>query len=417
MTSVGGARVDGDTGELVLKALLYSRLGLRIIVATLLRRLLPHALKLAEGALEAFALVFVCIIFATGSCGLFEPILPAHYFIVGVRPQVELSREFEVLVEFVVLKGVEVEDDPLEVDDQHVWRLRDQRSLAHIHLLLAAAALVVVDDLPLDERLQALMHAFEVLYGERQVVEVFDPVTALATLSAHELTAGSPTEDGLEKLLARGTLQRSLQAVEADVEELLGVLLLCCVRRCTVELLEGEAELPRVVVRPLRELEVRHELLQLVQHVVIDHFPLVLSRLLGTAIVDAEEVVPQGRDGKELLEHRVQVTDAAEVLKSDEVLVPLRSRRRGVVPGFRALDVGQEWLQAIGDKVLHQLPVPSQQAVEELVGGTFALCTEASCLLFPLCLHHLLHSPGHRLLVCVFLEDQWEEESGEDLID
>ena len=71
----------------------------------------------------------------------------------------------------------------------------------------------------------------------------------------------------------------------------------------------------------------------------------------------------------------------------------------------------------MGNKVLHQLPVPSQQAVEQLVGGSFALRTEASGLLLPLRLHHLLHSPGHRLLAGVFLEDQREEESGEDLID
>ena len=100
-----------------------------------------------------------------------------------------------MLVDLVVGELVEVEDDPLQMHNQHVRSLGDQGPLAHIHLPLAAAALVVVDDLALDQLLKAIVHAFDVFHCEGQVVEVLEPILHLATLAAHELAAGLTSED------------------------------------------------------------------------------------------------------------------------------------------------------------------------------------------------------------------------------
>ena len=80
-------------------------------------------------------------------------------------------------------------------------------------------------------------------------------------------------------MLPAGGLQRILKSVHDYVEELLSILLLTSVGWLAIELLESEAEAFRVVVAALRELQVSDEFLQLVYHVVIDHFALVLLEL------------------------------------------------------------------------------------------------------------------------------------------
>jgi hypothetical protein len=149
--------VHGHTNELVLKAVLLSWLlalvGLSFFLAllTLLRRLLGLLLFRVSVRLRA--------LFA-------KPIFLAHHLVVGVRAEVEQLRELEVLVNFVVLERVEVEDDALQVHDEDVWGLSDQSALADVHLLLAATALVIANDLACDQLGQALVHPPNVLDGE-----------------------------------------------------------------------------------------------------------------------------------------------------------------------------------------------------------------------------------------------------------
>ena len=121
-------------------------------------------------------------------------------------------------------------------------------------------------------------------------------------------------------MLPAGGLQSILKSVHDYVEELLSILLLTSVSRLTIELLESEAETFRIVVAALRELQVSDELLQLVHHVVIDHFALVLLHLLLLAVVDAEQVVAESWHHEELLHHAVHVADATEVAQTDVFL-------------------------------------------------------------------------------------------------
>ena len=79
-------------------------------------------------------------------------------------------------------------------------------------------------------------------------------------------------------------------------------------------------------------------------HVVVDLLALVLIELLFLAIIDAEEVVSEGRCHEELLHHAVHVADAAQVSEAAVLLVlggRLCSRR--VVPALGLLDGLDEW--------------------------------------------------------------------------
>jgi hypothetical protein len=69
-----------------------------------------------------------------------------------------------MLVHLVVLESVKVEDDPLQMHYQNVGSLGNQSPLAHIYFLFASTALVVVDDLAINQLLQTLMNSFYVLH-------------------------------------------------------------------------------------------------------------------------------------------------------------------------------------------------------------------------------------------------------------
>jgi hypothetical protein len=92
----------------------------------------------------------------------------------------------------------------------------------------------------------------------------------------------------LKKLVSRGAFEGVFDSVESDVEELLSILLLGSIGWASIEFLEREAELPWIVVVPLRELEISHEPLQLVEDIVVDLLAFILFDLLRLAVVHAE---------------------------------------------------------------------------------------------------------------------------------
>jgi len=75
-------------------------------------------------------------------------------------------RELEVMIDFVILEGIEVKDDPLMVNDKHIWSLGNQGSLSDIYLLLAASALIIADDLTLDLSHEAFVYTLDVFHSK-----------------------------------------------------------------------------------------------------------------------------------------------------------------------------------------------------------------------------------------------------------
>jgi len=75
-------------------------------------------------------------------------------------------RELEVLIDFVILESIEVKDDPLKVNYEHIWSLGNQGSLTDVHLLLATSALIIADDLTLDFSLEAFVYSLDVFHSK-----------------------------------------------------------------------------------------------------------------------------------------------------------------------------------------------------------------------------------------------------------
>lgn len=170
-------------------------------------------------------------------------VLIPHDFKEGVWFQVQLIGELPVGVDFVIAEGVEVKYDSLQMHYQHIWSLGYQCSSTNINLLIAAIALVVIDNFSFYHLHQAGFHRLNVLHWEGQVVEVLNTVLNLATFLANHLTASLTTEHRLEQILSRGTSELVFHSIKDQVQEFLSILLLSQVGWVAIQVLECKAEL------------------------------------------------------------------------------------------------------------------------------------------------------------------------------
>ena len=156
----------------------------------------------------------------------FETVLLGHNFVEGIGLEIEHIGEGAVRVDLIVLEGIEVEADSLQVYDKDIWSRCDHVSLLEVNLPVAAITLIVVNDLALNLLLERLFNRFEALDWNRKIKVVFHAILHLTALRADHLTALLASEDTLDEMLARGWFKSVFKSIEKDVEELLGVLLL-----------------------------------------------------------------------------------------------------------------------------------------------------------------------------------------------
>jgi hypothetical protein len=94
---------------------------------------------------------------------LLRPAFSCHYTLKRIVLQIEGVGEFESRVYFVVLEGVKVEDDSLQIHNQHIGRLCDELSLLNINLLLAVFTLEVINDRTLNHLLKTGLKTLAIL--------------------------------------------------------------------------------------------------------------------------------------------------------------------------------------------------------------------------------------------------------------
>ena len=118
----------------------------------------------------------------------------------------------------------------------------------------------------------------------------------------------------------------------------------------------------------------RHQLLHLMHHVVIDYLSLEVNELLGNTIFHRERVVAEGWDHEELLHHHVHTADAAQVLQASLLLSAFHGiAGRCVIPPIMSLDQSHEWEYALFQENIHKKRALLNQVVKEAVGGILGL--------------------------------------------
>ena len=130
--------------------------------------------------------------------------------------------------------------------DKNVRSGSNHGTLLQVDFSIAAIALVIVDDFAFDLLLKGLFDRLDTFDRKRKIEIVFHSILEFTALCADHLTAKLSTKDAIDKVLAGRLLQRILKPVKDHVEELLCVLLLSCVGRTSIKLLESEAESLRI---------------------------------------------------------------------------------------------------------------------------------------------------------------------------
>lgn len=86
-----------------------------------------------------------------------------HYFLEREVFQVQDIREVKVTVDLIILEGVEVKYDSLQVHNEHIGRLSNQLPLFNIDFLLTVLASEIVNDRALNHFLEAVEQTPSVL--------------------------------------------------------------------------------------------------------------------------------------------------------------------------------------------------------------------------------------------------------------
>lgn len=86
-------------------------------------------------------------------------------------------------------------------------------------------------------------------------------------------------------MLSFGLLQSLFESIHQNSNELLGVFLLDNIGRLTIEVLEGKVETLGEVIVSLSKLQISHDMLPLMQNIVIDHLTFVVLIVLHEFVV------------------------------------------------------------------------------------------------------------------------------------
>ena len=111
------------------------------------------------------------------------------------------------------------------MDDEIVGDLCQESAFCHISLLLAGVALIIRDDLSIDELLEGFLDVLVSLDFQRERIEGFESFVDCLAVRADSLVAGLTSEYVFQNPLERGWLERCFDLVEEKIQELLSILL------------------------------------------------------------------------------------------------------------------------------------------------------------------------------------------------
>lgn len=267
----------------------------------------------------------------------------ARDVLLAVRLHVKLHGEAAVVVDFVLLEGVKVEFEALQLKEEYVGQALDRAALQSVSLrfaLLAVVGVVSLKHFTFDESLEPLENGLFVLHLERDRHELLLSFAVVRTPLADEFVGEDAKEEVLHDFFLLCPFDQVLDAVDQHVKELVDVTLDHRVDRRPIDVFKGQAEFLRVEVLLLKLLEGAKDAFKLVHDVGVfglgqGKLILVLNRLLRVLrlvaalfdgldhrarrllIFDFEHSLAERCDHKQLLHDTVHVANAANVLQPD----------------------------------------------------------------------------------------------------
>lgn len=111
------------------------------------------------------------------------------------------------------------------MDDEIIGDLCQKSALCHISLLFAGIALVIRDDLSIDELFEGLFDVLVSFDFQRKWVEGLESFVDCLAVGADSLVACLTSEDIFKDSFERSWFERCFDLVEEQIQEFLGILL------------------------------------------------------------------------------------------------------------------------------------------------------------------------------------------------
>lgn len=248
----------------------------------------------------------VCVI----DTHLFATALVSRQPLFGPALHVDAERELEVVVELDLAVVDVVVVEALQVEDERVAELFDAAALVRIHLaavLIAVVGVVALQLVALHPRIECLFERGLVLNVERNGKEFFFALGIIGPVlvGGLDLVGEGATELVIEQLAVCGVFELRFESLTEQIEELVHVVLFAHIGRSAVEVFVALAEIGRICGHLLRLLQLHEEVLQLIEHIVLERCAVQLC------FTHAQQGLAQCTHHVELLQQTVHVARRA----------------------------------------------------------------------------------------------------------
>jgi hypothetical protein len=118
-------------------------------------------------------------------------------FVLSVRGEIELLREFQGRVDFLVLHDLHVKYEAFQMDDQVVGTMGNRDVLHNVSLLLADITVVVGNALFFHKSLETFLQTLLVLDIQGKVIELFVSFFLVLAFQTGDCIAGLSSKDAV----------------------------------------------------------------------------------------------------------------------------------------------------------------------------------------------------------------------------
>ena len=154
-------------------------------------------------------------------------------------------------------ESLQIEDDPLEVDNQYLWGLFYQHLLCDFfHSCVATFTKIIRNFFYLDQLIETFLQWFHALYLNRKMVVVFQYLLFVLAWLADNLCDCLSTKQSFKFGQSLFFLGVTFNLIESRVQELMRVFLNMGIDRFSLSIFDGQAKVRRIVVLLLAQLEV-----------------------------------------------------------------------------------------------------------------------------------------------------------------
>lgn len=179
--------------------------------------------------------------------------------------------ELQFCVDFYLEEGLQIEDDPLEINNKYLWGFFYQHLLCDfLYFCVATFTKVIRYFLDLDQLIEAFLQWFHALHLNRKMVVMFQNLLFILAWLTNNLCDCLSTKQSFKLRQPFFFLGVSFNFIKGRIQELMRIFLNVCINRFSLWVFNGKAKVRRIIVLLLTQLEIYVHFLQLCKEIIND---------------------------------------------------------------------------------------------------------------------------------------------------